>query len=469
MADVVVVGAGLVGLGAGLLLAGDGHQVTVLERDPGRPPAVASAWASWERRGVNQFRLPHVLLARFRQEVEAELPEVAAALAAAGACRINLVDGIPESITGGRRPGDEAFTWLTGRRPVVEAAVAAVADATANLTVRRGQGVAELLTRGPVAGPPIVTGVRTEGGEEIRAQVVVDAGGRRSAMRRWLARAGAAAPAEEADDSGFAYYGRHFAAEDGALPTMLGPPLQHHPTVSTLTLPADNGTWAVVVVTHAGDRALRGLRRPERWQRAVAAFPLVAHWAAGRPLDDSVATMAGIEDRRRRLVVDGRPVVGGVLLVGDAWACTNPSLGRGASLGLMHAVALRDYLRSAPADPVALVEGWEAATEAAVGGYLEDTRAVDRARLAEMEAALAGRPPPPAAAGVRAMRTLDAAGDRHPDLLRASIEIANVLARPAEVVSRPELAGPLARVDSDGEVSGAPGPDRGALVALASG
>src|SRR5674536_317327 len=67
MARIVVIGAGVVGLGAAMLLAGDGHQVVVLERDPAPPPNdPAEAWRHWQRPGVNQFRLPHGFLAGVR-------------------------------------------------------------------------------------------------------------------------------------------------------------------------------------------------------------------------------------------------------------------------------------------------------------------------------------------------------------------------------------------------------------------
>ncbi len=42
MAEILVLGAGLGGLSTAMLLARDGHQVTVLERDPAEPPPAAA-------------------------------------------------------------------------------------------------------------------------------------------------------------------------------------------------------------------------------------------------------------------------------------------------------------------------------------------------------------------------------------------------------------------------------------------
>ena len=85
MPGIVVCGGGVCGLVTSLLLAKDGHQVTVLERDPSAPPPPEDAWDAWERRGVNQFRLPHFVMPRFRYEMAKEAPELVDALVAAGA------------------------------------------------------------------------------------------------------------------------------------------------------------------------------------------------------------------------------------------------------------------------------------------------------------------------------------------------------------------------------------------------
>ena len=59
MSNVVICGGGICGLGAALLLARDGHDVTVLERDRSPlPESGEQAWEVWERNGVAQFRQP---------------------------------------------------------------------------------------------------------------------------------------------------------------------------------------------------------------------------------------------------------------------------------------------------------------------------------------------------------------------------------------------------------------------------
>ena len=179
---------------------------------------------------------------------------------------------------------------------------------------------------------------RRRGGDRGRrgdpADLVVDATGRRSPLPRWLIAAGARSPIEEIDDSGFIYYGRHFRSADGSTPPAFGPLLQHYDSLSILTLPADNGTWGLGLITSAKDSALRVLKDPDAWTTCAKSYPLVAHWLDGEPIDDQVAVMAKLEDRHRSFCVDGQPVATGVLAVGDSWACTNPSVGRGISIGL---------------------------------------------------------------------------------------------------------------------------------------
>ncbi|MGH9085266.1 MAG: NAD(P)/FAD-dependent oxidoreductase, partial [Acidimicrobiales bacterium] len=390
--QIAIVGGGVGGLVTAMLLGQDGHEVTLLERDPAPPPDPREAWAEWERRSVNQFRLLHFFAPGFRRLLEAELPHAAAALEAAGALRFNPMRLAPPQLTGGfREDEDDDFEALTARRPVAEAALASAAAATPGVTARRGVSVAGLLTapsRHPSA-VPHVTGVRLEDGQELLADLVVDSSGRRSRLPAWLGDIGAAPPIEDVEDSGFIYYGRHFRSADGSVPAMLSGLLTAAGSVSLLSLPADNGTWGLGIIASAGDAAVRGLKDPEVWMRVARSFPLVAHWTEGEPLDDGVVVMAKIEDRYHRFVVDGAPVATGVVAVGDSWACTNPSLGRGATLALMHAVALRDTLRTGVADdPAKLALDFDAATEAVVGPWYRETVAFDRHRLHEMEAVI---------------------------------------------------------------------------------
>lgn len=466
MARIVVLGAGVVGLGVAMMLADDGHQVTVLERDPAPPPSPEQAWDSWSRRGVNQFRLPHFLLARFRSVADAELPGLVDDLAAAGALRANPIVRMPEDVTGGPQPGDGRFELVTARRPVVEAVVAARAGATDGLTVRRGCPAAALETGawpGGSSGPVHVTGVVTERGESVPADLVIDCSGRRTGVPALLRAAGSPGPVEEGHDSGFVYYARHFRSGDGSLPRPSGPGLQPVGSISTLTLPGDNGTWAVVVVASGRDRGLRALRRVEVWERVVRAMPGVAHWLDGESIDE-VTTIANIEDVRRHYLTGSHPVATGIVPLADAWSCTNPALGRGLSLGLAHAGALRSLLREGALDePARLPERWADATAATTGPFVDETLRFDGHRLAEIEAIIEGRPyevDDPIWSGYNALL---ASSSETPELLRASLDVTMLFRTVADVLADPELGAVVAGLEKPGP---ADGPDRSELLAI---
>ena len=269
MARILVIGGGVGGLTSAMLLARDGHDVTVLERDAAAPPESAdAAWASWERKGVNQFRMVHLFAPKFRRLLEAELPDVITEAVALGAIDFNPMRLVPEEMIGGYRDSDDEFSSVSARRPVMEAALATAAARTPRLEIRRGVAVAGLIHEGEVAnGIPHVVGVRTESGEEVRADLVVDAAGRRSSLPTMLTAIGARAPEEELEDSGFVYYGRHYRSADGTIPPLMCGILMPWGTVSTLTLPCDNGTWGCGIIASAKDAKLRGLKDVDTWMR----------------------------------------------------------------------------------------------------------------------------------------------------------------------------------------------------------
>ncbi|MGH9133453.1 MAG: NAD(P)/FAD-dependent oxidoreductase [Ilumatobacteraceae bacterium] len=463
MSDIVMIGGGVVGTCTATMLARDGHRVTVLERDPTPPPAPQQAWEHWDRRGVNQFRQLHFLLPRFTRVMDVELPDMRAALLEAGASSWNPIDHLPSDLTGGWQEGDERFENVTGRRPVVESVIATLAGRTAGLAVRRGVAVRSLVAEAGRDGIPHVTGVVTDGGETLAADLVVDAGGRRSSLPDLLRAAGAEPPIEELEDCGFVYYGRHFRARDGATPAPLGPLLLPFGSVSVLTLPCDNDTWGVGIVTSARDTALRRLTDPVCWEAVVRSFPMVAHWLEGEPITD-IQLMAKIEDRHRTFVRDGEPVATGVVAVGDAWACTNPSVGRGISIGALHGQALRDLLRETPpADGRELARHFHQLTEERVEPLYRDTLAFDRHRLAEIEATIEGQPYETDDPAWNLGRALGSGAMHDPELMRAFLDIICLLDRGIQVLMRPGIA---ARALELADPTPLPGPDRDGLLAI---
>lgn len=459
--DIVVCGGSVIGSAAALMLAGDGHQVTVLESDsaaiPDRP---ADAWDEWERTAVPQFHQPHNLFARFRQVMDEAVPGLTGRLADAGCTWVDPLTSRPPHLVPTTDEDDDRFRYVTGRRPVIEAVLVHAAAEHPGITMRRGARIVGLRSGPePLAGSPHVTGVTLESGEQIRADVVVDAMGRRTKLADWLAALGARSPLVESEDSGFVYHTRYFTGPEQ--PATIGPTLMPLGSISLLTLPGDNDTWSVTVWGASADQTLKKARDPERWTALVQACPLQRHWLDGEPITE-IVTMAGILDRYRRFVVDDAPVATGVVAVGDAWACTNPSAGRGISVGALHAMRLRDAIRDAGDDPEGLARRFDELTETEVAPFVRNQMATDRARIAEMTALRQGHEPPAVNPDATAVMAAAMADDR---VFKALVETVTCLALPQEAYSRDEIR-PVIEAHRGAEPVRFPGPDRAQLVEL---
>lgn len=447
MPSVVILGAGPAGLSMAMLLSSAGMDVTVLDKDPTHPPDDASAaWEHWSRPGVAQFNQAHTLLPRGASILRSKLPEVAEYLDQLGAHEISPLQSIPPTMRDWEpHPDDLRFASWGARRPVYELAFALAAATNPRIEIRRGVKVTGLV-RGPdsLKGTPHVTGVRTGEGQALMADLVIDAGGRRSPVPSLLEEIGSRPPVEVAEDSRFVYYSRFYRKFDsGDFPEPYQVSLLPVGSISVLTLPGDNGTWSTTLYSTTADRAMRKAKDPAVFDRVLAAIPQRAVWGQGEPLNE-VNVMAGIADRKRSLVVDDRPVVIGLISVADAWACTNPSMGRGISMALMHVTALIPAIEEFLDRPTELVLRCHETTQSELEPWHSDTLHQDQARNAEMDQVRLGswRPTEPSPQE----RAIFVGMGTDPEIFRAAGEIGGLYATAPEVMSRPTIQARIADI-----------------------
>ena len=376
--SVVIIGGGVAGLGAAVALADQGRVVTVLERDP--MPECGSgdeAFLSWRRPGVTQFRQAHGFSARSRNLLLERAPQVVEALVADGVEEMNFFKLLapPELWT----EADDAYTNLWARRPGFELALRRYAEGRVDLHApAAAAGV--VIEDGD---PPRVTGVRVAGGGTIEADLVIDAGGRRSPVPRWLAEAGVHLELDD-QDCDIVYFTRYYRRNpNGPSPLLLigGAAVTDRFGFNTFT--GDHDTYALLMVCRPDDRRLLSLRHDEVFEAVAARLPLMAPWIepeAGTPIH-GVEMMSGNRNRRWRYLSEGRPAVMGLLPVGDALCSTNPFYGWGASMALTYAFAAADAICDDGADLRDVLVSYEDRIGAESDGVYRESAADDRLRI----------------------------------------------------------------------------------------
>jgi 2-polyprenyl-6-methoxyphenol hydroxylase-like FAD-dependent oxidoreductase len=225
----------------------------------------------------------------------------------------------------------------------------------------------------------------------------------------------------------------------------------------------------VTVCIHSRDRALKALRDEASWTRLVGASPQHAHLIKGEPVTGVLAA-GGVLSRVRHLVSRGVPAATGILAAGDSWACTNPSLGRGVTFGLIHAVIIAEAVAEHLGQPLALSLAYDRLTRERLAPWYRNSAALDSQCLTRIAAAIEGRPPrPPGESPDYAsavMRDVLSASARDADVFRAYLEMMLMLAPPQEIFSRLGIREKIAAAAAGHGPPAVPGPSRAEVLKI---
>jgi 2-polyprenyl-6-methoxyphenol hydroxylase-like FAD-dependent oxidoreductase len=376
--QVVIVGSGIAGLAAALLLARTGTDVLLFERDP--MPEIANAdhaFEAWQRRSVPQWRLGHAFMNRARELLLERAPDVVDSLIADGARELDLLGArVPAE---SRQIGDEKFTVLASRRPAFELALRRAVESEPRVQLLSPVVVSGLLLE---PGSPFrVRGVRLDDGSELRSEFVLDCGGRRSPVSQWLAAAGITV-STQIEDCQLTYFTRYFREQPGSSLPRVTPTAGNLGFLAFAIMIGDNLTFSINLAAPPWDEELKVLRHTWAWDAVARGIPTLAPRidpTNATPLHD-VQVMAQLQNVRRYYLDEGELSVIGLVSLGDALCTSNPQYAWGASMALTHAVAISDALATHADDVAAAALAYYHAVDTETDAVYRSSAASDRIR-----------------------------------------------------------------------------------------
>ncbi|MBK8199325.1 MAG: FAD-dependent oxidoreductase [Acidobacteria bacterium] len=353
--QVVVIGAGIGGLCAALMLAPTGRPVTILERDgpigSGDPDEI---FRDWRRTGVGHLRQSHAFLARLRTIMKARHPLLLEQLKACGVRDLTFDNMLTAQQQSDYKPvpEDQELTFITSRRTTLEFVIRRYVETLANVELRTNFNVHRLDSTMLPDGTLKINGVIGEQNAEpvaLTADVVVDATGKGGILFDQLVEAGANVR-EESETAGILYFTMHYRLRPG----QEEPNRNDHPPASGDlgymkygVFPGDNGNFSITIAVPEIELELRkSILNPDIFHAITLELPGLLPWTnEERSVRTSkVFGMGDLISRWRDMVVDGKPATQGYFALGDTLVRTNPLYGRGCSFAAVSAEALASVL-----------------------------------------------------------------------------------------------------------------------------
>lgn len=338
-----IIGGSLGGLCAARVLSEVSERVTVFERDE-LPDGPAN------RTAVPQGRHVHMLMARGAQEFENLFPGLLDDMVADG---VPILENRPDCIHFGaaghvlgtaHRLQDE-FTAYVPSRPMLEWQIRRRVQAIENVDI----------VHATIAEPTYdstrqrVTGVLLDSGEEVPADLVVDAAGRGTRLPVWLEKWGYPRPHEQTVDVGIAYASQRVRVPEGLLSEKV--------VVAGASRDQPLGIGMLFYEDRIWNVTTFGIAKAEPPQDFtnicdLADEILPAHFASalrqGEPLGEMAFHKYPTSRWRRYDKLQRFPA--GIFPFGDAVVSFNPTFGQGMTMTAIQAANLRAVIESGEPD-----------------------------------------------------------------------------------------------------------------------
>ena len=337
--DVVVLGGSLAGLLAAAAVAPYADRVHVLDRDDLVSELVAP------RRGTPQAGHSHALLMGGLSAIDGLLPGFSADVVERGGIMSDVLDRtlwLVDDRQQVRAPSGDL--WLLASRTLIESCVRRSVQSLPNVALEGGVDIVDIAATDDASR---VTGavVRTRDSfapeRVVLAQLVVDASGKQPRTLGWLKAHGYAEPREAVVPARIRYSTRKFAHVPGVLEHLDGVTLPPYAGSrrAGLALRQEGGVWTVTLGGRFGEEPPTDLDAFRSFARSLPTPALAEVTERCPPIGEALQASFPVSRWRHWEQLTRRPE--GLVVIGDAVAAVNPTVGQGMTMTAQQAAALR--------------------------------------------------------------------------------------------------------------------------------